>query len=341
MVCFVDKKHAFSLFAEDKQRIMLGEQKRLCSKYDREIVAYHNIISSLNINLSGINELEDIPFLPARLFKSVSFRRKAETHVLQLQSSGTNGEKSKINLDQSDIKIQRKVLYDIAQSFIGSYRRPMIVLEKVEHGHVLSAKSAGVLGFMLFASKVCVLSEQDADVQIQNFINEYGDDVLIYGTTVDVYNKLVFGKSPGIAPLPHATLIVSGGWKGSAVTRTQEELCFQLERIWGITRVYDYYGMVEQTGSVFFRCEKGHYHCSDYSDIIIRDPVSFQPVPYGVSGLIQCLTTIDMSYPNNSVLTEDVGVIIGEDDCQCGRCGKYFKIFGRLKNAPVKGCAYE
>lgn len=341
MECFTNKKYAFSLCAEEKRRMMFDKQKKLCAKHDRNLAAYHNIISSLNFDLSSINSLEDIPFLPARLFKFILFQSRVENQVLQLNSSGTTGEKSKLKLDQYDIKTQRKALFDIAQSFIGSYRRPMIILSQVEHGNNISAKSAGALGFMLFASKLCFLSKKNIDVQIQNFISEQGDDVIIYGTTVDVFNKMIYGRKQGTASLPHATLIVGGGWKWSSAMLTQEELIVQIEKIWGITRVYDYYGMVEQTGSVFFRCEKGYYHCSDYSDIIIRDPVSFHPVSYGGSGLIQCLTTLDMSYPNNSILTEDVGEIVGEDDCQCGRCGKYFKIIGRLKNVPVKGCSYE
>jgi len=30
---------------------------------------------------------------------------------------------------------------------------------------------------------------------------------------------------------------------------------------------------------------------------------------------------------------------MGEDDCPCGRKGKYFVIHGRLKNAEVRGCS--
>ena len=36
---------------------------------------------------------------------------------------------------------------------------------------------------------------------------------------------------------------------------------------------------------------------------------------------------------------EDEGIILGEDDCPCGRKGKYFKILGRLKDAEIRGCS--
>jgi len=48
---------------------------------------------------------------------------------------------------------------------------------------------------------------------------------------------------------------------------------------------------------------------------------------------------LPISYPGHSILTEDIGTIIGVDNCLCGRMGKYFKINGRLKNAELRGCS--
>lgn len=45
------------------------------------------------------------------------------------------------------------------------------------------------------------------------------------------------------------------------------------------------------------------------------------------------------SYPGHSLLTEDEGIILGEDDCPCGRKGKYFKLTGRIKQAELRGCS--
>ena len=56
-------------------------------------------------------------------------------------------------------------------------------------------------------------------------------------------------------------------------------------------------------------------------------------------GIIQLLSVLPYSYPGHSLLTEDEGILLGEDDCSCGRLGKYFKIVGRLKNAEIRGCS--
>ena len=59
----------------------------------------------------------------------------------------------------------------------------------------------------------------------------------------------------------------------------------------------------------------------------------------GEKGLIQVVSQLPESYPGHSLLTEDEGVILGEDDCPCGRKGKYFEIKGRIKNAEIRGCS--
>ena len=97
--------------------------------------------------------------------------------------------------------------------------------------------------------------------------------------------------------------------------------------------------MVEQVGSIFMECEEGHLHCPDYADVIIRDPKNLNELENGYEGVIQVLSILPLSYPGHSLLTEDIGKIIGEDDCKCGRKGKYFSISGRMHMAELRGCS--
>ena len=113
----------------------------------------------------------------------------------------------------------------------------------------------------------------------------------------------------------------------------------KLKNVCHIESVHDYYGMVEQAGSIYMECEKGHLHSSIFSDIIIRNPKDFSVAKVGEKGIIQVLSILPNSYPGHSLLTEDEGILLGEDNCSCGRLGKYFKIVGRLKNAEIRGCS--
>jgi hypothetical protein len=44
------------------------------------------------------------------------------------------------------------------------------------------------------------------------------------------------------------------------------------------------------------------------------------------------------SYYGQAILTEDLGHLVGIDDCPCGRKGKYFRFNSRVEKAEVRGC---
>ena len=97
--------------------------------------------------------------------------------------------------------------------------------------------------------------------------------------------------------------------------------------------------MVEQTGTICMECEYGHLHTSLFSDIIVRKSPDFSIANSGEKGIIEVVSTLPESYPGHILLTEDEGEILGEDDCPCGRLGKYFKMHGRIKGAEIRGCS--
>ena len=58
-----------------------------------------------------------------------------------------------------------------------------------------------------------------------------------------------------------------------------------------------------------------------------------------LGGLIQTLSLLPVSYPGQSILTEDIGVIHGIDNCKCGKLGKYFSVLGRVPDSELRGCS--
>ena len=106
----------------------------------------------------------------------------------------------------------------------------------------------------------------------------------------------------------------------------------------GIEKVHEYYGMVEQTGSIFFRCDHNRFHCGPYSEVIIRNPHDLSPCSINEQGIIQCLSVLPTSYCGHSLLTEDQGILLGKNDCPCGKPGTTFDVLGRFPNVALKGC---
>ena len=82
-----------------------------------------------------------------------------------------------------------------------------------------------------------------------------------------------------------------------------------------IKNVINYYGLIEQTGSIFFECrECGSFSASEYSEVLIRDK-NFKTLPKNKKGFIQLLSLLPKSYPGQSILTEAIVEII-ENNCE-------------------------
>ena len=134
-------------------------------------------------------------------------------------------------------------------------------------------------------------------------------------------------------------MIHGGGWKRMHKLRVNnKKFKHEIKNVFGLKSVYNYYGMIEQTGSVFLECEKGYFHCSTFSDIFIRNS-KLKVSKINEVGLIQTLSLLPLSYPGQNILTEDIGKIHGIDNCKCGRKGKYFTVLGRVPNVELRGCS--
>ena len=53
-------------------------------------------------------------------------------------------------------------------------------------------------------------------------------------------------------------------------------------------------------------------------------------------GLFSLLPT---SYPGHNILTEDIGEIVKDNNCDCGPKGKRFLVHGRAKQSEIRGCS--
>lgn len=344
----------YSLNKEQKNRILTQRLVELTQLHREHCSEYAQILDSISFDENKIQNYEEIPFLPVRLFKELSLKSVLDEDIVKtMTSSGTSGQAvSKIYLDKRTSSNQQKAMVKIVNEFTGSSRMPMIILDcpsVVKNRAMFSARGAGILGFSIFgAKKIYALDdEMKLDVDgLKEFLEKYnGQRIFMFGFTFMIwqhfYKELERLKKEGVTfDLSNAVLIHGGGWKklvSEAVS--PEEFHQRLKNVCGLDHIHDYYGMVEQTGCIYMQCECGHLHASIFSDVIMRRPEDFNVCDIGEKGIIQVVSTIPESYPGHSLITEDEGVLLGEDDCPCGRKGKYFKIYGRLKNAEIRGCS--
>lgn len=344
-------KPVYGLAQPEKEAQLLAILNDL-EQHHRATCAPYAAITAAEGKPATANRLADLPFLPVRLFKSHLLESiPAQDRFKMLTSSGTTGQQvSRISLDRATAGYQTKAVVRIMQDFLGKARMPMLVIDHpsvVKDRANFSARGAGILGMSNFGRKQAyALNDETMQPDwavIDPFLEEFGQGpVFLFGFTFMVWKYFIraLEESGRSISIPQGILVHSGGWK-KLLDEAVDNPTFKARThaATGIGRIHNFYGMVEQVGSIFVECEAGRLHAPSFADVIIRRARDWTVADKGEEGLIQVLSCLPQSYPGHSLLTEDVGVLLGEDDCPCGRHGRTFAVHGRLPKAEVRGCS--
>jgi hypothetical protein len=275
--------------------------------------------------------------------------------VRVLTSSATTGQRpSKVFLDKATAFRQSKALTAVLSEHIGKARRPYLVLDTPEAaggGGEISARAAGIRGLGNFARETVFGLRRSPAGQlgpdfdlIRSFLDQHeGQPLLLFGFTFIVWSAFVLeAERQGVRfQAPQATLLHSGGWKKlQAQSVTSEGFRQRTARVIGCRPedICEFYGMVEQVGTIFVDCEQGHKHVPAFAEVILRRPGSLSPAAVGESGVIEVISVLPTSYPGHVLITEDEGLLAGVDDCACGRKGVFFDFLRRIERAELRGC---
>jgi len=316
-----------------------------------------NYVERWPIDYRTSSRIADLPFLPVGVFKvdpPLALVERSEI-TRTLASSATTGQvPSRVVLDAATAKRMTKGVMTIIRDFIGSSRRPYLVVDTpatLASVGELGARGAAIQGLRSFATDlVCCLSSDSAgnlQIEVEKLL-EYatkwkGAEVLVYGFTYVIWNHLVKPlETKGVVlNLPNVRVLHSGGWKRlqqQAVTK--DVFASGVAAAFGCSpdRVIDFYGMVENVGVVYPDCEQGNKHVPAFADVIIRNELTLEPVAIGQRGLVQVCSVLPTSFPGFLVLTEDIAELIHHDGCACGRRGTAFRFVSRAPKAEVRGC---
>lgn len=319
--------------------------------------AFHNYVRHWPVRLADAHAIADLPYLPVSAFKAnppLSLIPAAQIKRT-LTSSSTSGQvPSRVVLDAATSRRMTKGVLTIIRDFIGSARRPYLVIDTKENlgrQSELGARGAAIQALGSFATEIvpCLDSAPGGNSTLDlekllAFANQWKDaSVLVYGFTYVIWTQLVQPlKRRGIKlNIADVQILHSGGWKRlEQQSVTKDVFNREVADVFGCApnRIIDYYGMVENVGVVYPDCEHGCKHVPAFADVIIRDPLTLAPAKPSRPGIVQVCSALPTSFPGFLLLTDDMGEVVGYDGCACGRRGTYFRFLRRVPKVETRGC---
>ena len=298
--------------------------------------------------------IEHFPFFPSAIFKHYSYYKDIGEKEKIIESSGTSGQsKSKILIDSITSRRQTITLSKILNTIIEN-RRPYFIID-IKPGIYLeknySARFAGMAGYLMGASKkyYCLVKEQKdiyLDISLieneSSNLNKKNKDCILIGYTYMIYKHIINNAKLDHIPFfnNNTKLIHFGGWKKLKSEKiSKADFNDALVNKLGIKveNIIDIYGFTEQLGTIYPSFGNSGNRVPIYSDVIVRNPQSLQPVNDGEKGFLQFLSPIPNSYPGISLLNDDIGRIVKRVEEQ-NTYHVEFEVTGRPDNAEARGC---
>ena len=348
---YIASKNLYFYSKEFKNKFFLRNYIKINNHHNKNCKDYKKFFDNLDIIKSfNKKKIEDFPMLPVNIFKFHELISVPKNKIIKkMISSGTTANSlSKIFLDKKNSINQKKALSIIVENILGKERLPMLIIDKkstIFNKLDFNAKAAAIMGFSLFGKDYTYLIKENNQIDY-NILNSFliknkDKKFLVFGFTRFIYEYLInrLSKEKIRFNFNNGIMIHGGGWKKLENKKINNDLFKKkIKTKLNLSKVFNYYGMIEQTGSIFTECNSGYFHTTIFSDIFIRG-INLEVLNHNNKGIIQLISLIPTSYPGHNILTEDLGIIYGEDNCSCGLKGKYFKVLGRVKQSEARGCS--
>ena len=296
---------------------------------------YKKYTDALQVNVSRVDTLCRIPFLPISFFKSHAVTTTDFIPEAVFESSGTSQTVTSCH-SIKHLSIYRQSFLTGFKKFYGSPKAWCIIallpayLERQQSSLVVMAdaliKNSGHphSGFYLYDHHRLHAVLQELEQQQQQTI--------LIGVT---FALLDFAENFRMH-LRHTIVMETGGMKGRREEMTRQEVHHLLQERLGVETVHAEYGMTELLSQAYSK-GNGIFHCPGQMKVLVRDeddPLATQD-PDNVNGnapITGILNIIDLAnvYSCAFIATDDIGRLYGDGS---------FEVLGRMDNSDIRGCS--
>ena len=288
---------------------------------------YREFCDHLNVGVTDVKSLQQIPFLPIQFFKSHQVVSNTNNAQQIFTSSGTTGT---INSQHfvTDISLYEESYRKGFSEFYGDIENYVVLallpsyLERT--GSSLIYMVEDLIQLTQNPNSGFFLNNYDQLTEKLTTLDSSGQNVVLIGVTyalLDLIEKQQF-------QLQNTIVMETGGMKGRRKEMIREELHAQLCEGFGVSAIHSEYGMTELLSQAY-SLGHGVFECPNWMHVLIRD--TEDALTYIDNGKTGGINVIDLANINSCsfIATQDLGKKITNNS---------FEVLGRFDNSDIRGC---
>jgi len=288
---------------------------------------YREYLFHLGINVSAINNITQIPFLPIEFFKTHQILFADKPIEKAFFSSGTTGQQ-RSNHFVSDISIYEKSFMEGFKLFYGNPEDYCIVALLPSYMENESSSLVYMADYLINKSKneysgFYLNALDELPLKLKK-LESLGQTTILLGVSYALLDLVE--QFP--VKLSHAIIMETGGMKGRRKELTKKELHQVLCSGFGVGSIHSEYGMTELLSQAYAKAD-GKFFTPPWMKILIRD--TYDPFTFLEPGKSGGINIIDLAniYSCSFIETKDLGKMNSDGS---------FEVLGRFDYSDIRGC---
>ena len=295
-------------------------------QYKNNLV-YKAYVDALLPDITAIDSINKIPFLPVRFFKSLKVATTDFEPQTIFESSGTSGSVNSRHFVK-DLLLYEESFMKGFELFYGSIKDYCIV------GLLPSYLERGNSSLVYMVNKLIERSEHpQSGFYLDEFeklasliidLEKKQQKTLLIGVT---FALLDFAEQFPMS-LQYTTILETGGMKGRRKEMIREELHGTLESAFKVPSIHSEYGMTELLSQAYSKGD-GIFNTPPWMKILVRDeedPLLVKKTGPGIVNIIDLANIYSCSF----IATDDAGKIYDDNS---------FEVLGRVDGSDLRGCS--
>lgn len=288
---------------------------------------YREFCDHLNVVVTDVKSLKQIPFLPIQFFKTHDIVSNHDPIQQTFTSSGTTGTINSRHL-VTDVTLYEESYRKAFAEFYGNIENYVVLallpsyLERT--GSSLIYMVEDLIQMTNNPDSGFYLNNHDELIEKLITLDQAGQNVILIGVTyalLDLIEKQSF-------QLQNTIIMETGGMKGKRREMIREELHARLFEGFGVTSIHSEYGMTELLSQAYSLGD-GVFECPNWMHILIRD--TEDALTYIDNGKTGGINVIDLAnlHSCSFIATQDLGKKNPNNS---------FEVLGRFDNSDIRGC---